>query len=235
MVIKVKAPRVISVISAVFFTTGLILATVIYPVFIILSAVAAFLPDLLRAVGALRDADELHEASSNVAARIALTVGTLYSAALFVLSDLGRIPLEQQREAWLTAFILIVTVRYIAYAIMYWDIRAAAPRICMVFGLFWASFSLLSCWGDWISLLMQAGLTAAPFFLLMLLVRRHPRTTGALALCAAVAAFLFFNQYRLFWGKLESLIVFILITLPLLSLGIGLLIKREEDLDENAE
>jgi len=223
---KVKTARMISVISAASFITGLFLATVMHPFFIILSAIAAFLPDLLRAIGVLRDVDELYEVSSNIAARITLVAGTVYIATLFALTDLEHVPPDQQRDAWLTAFILIFAVRYIAYAIMYWDVRAAAPRICLIFGLFWASFSVLSCWGDWISLLMQAGLTAVPFFLLMFMVRRHPRTTGVMALCAAVAAFFFFNQYRLFWGKLDSLIVFLLMTLPLLAVGTGLIIKK---------
>jgi hypothetical protein len=232
MTLRIKPAHGVSTISTLLFVAGAVLAAVASSLFIILAAAAVFLPDLLRVVGVLRDVDELHETASAVAARIALSVGLLYSAALFALTDLGLVPTDQQRDAWLTAFILAVTVRYIAYLIVYWDVWSAAPRVFLVFGSFWLCFVVLSSWGEWITLVIETAVVVGPFVLCSLLVRRYPRTIGAVAVVAAVAAFLFFGLHRVFFGDLGALIVFVLIVLPLSAVGIGLLIRHAEENDE---
>lgn len=229
---KIRQNSLVQLIAAFLFIISSFLAVSCYPFLIVIAALAAFLPDILRVFGLLKDNDELHEAAASYAARIALAVLVLYAAVLFTNSDKGLLLPERQRDAWLIAFILAVTVRFIVHAIFYWDVRAAAPRIFLVFGGFWFLFSILSNWGSWLAMLIQASVSAGPLILCALFVRRHPYIIGTVSLGASIVLFMFINVYRLFLGNLGSLTVFILMVLPLLSVGTGLFIRYEEDEDE---
>ena len=210
-------------ISAGAFAVSVGLALIVSPWFVILAASAAFLPDLLRLSGALRDADEFQMEASGRASRLALVIGSFYMAVLYATTATGTVALESQREAWMIGFTMVLTARYIAYAMMFWDARRAAPMVFAVFGVFWLVFVVLSEWGDWGGLAIQALAVVGPFAAATILVRRFPRAVGIASVCLAVAACIFFGLHRVFLGDLSALTVFVLIPVPLATVGIGLI------------
>jgi hypothetical protein len=224
-----------TLISAVLFTGSIVVALVVSPFFGIAAAIAAFLPDLLRLLGALRDVDEFQQEASGRAARLALVVGGCYMALMYAFTAQGAVDVASQKDAWLIAFTVVVAIRYIAYMAMFWNPITAAPRVFLAFGAFWAAFVVLSEWGAWGAMGIEAVAVVGPFVAGAALARRLPRTVGVAAIVLAVAAFIFFGLHRVFLGDLGAFVVLILIPAPLVAVGVGLLRKRREDVDAKDE
>ena len=222
-------------ISAGVFVASVVGALVVSPFFAIGAAFAAFLPDLLRLLGVLQDTDEFQAEASGRASRLALVTGSFYMATLFDLTSAGVVEADAHRDAWLIGLTVVLTVRYVAYAMTFWNASRAAPKVLITFGLFWLTFVVLSEWGSWIPLAIEAAAVVGPFAAGAALVGRFPRSVGAGAILLAVGAFVFFGMYRLFLGDLTALIVFILIPMPLVSVGIGLLRRAERRKEEEDE
>jgi hypothetical protein len=222
----------ITAVSAVVFVASVILATTVSPYFAILGAVAAFLADLLRLFGVLKDADEFQHEAAGRASRLAIIVAVFLMALMYALYASGAVDAVYAQDAWIVAFAIVLATRYVAYAMMFWDPRTAAPKVFVAFGTFWLVFVVLSNWADWVGMLIQASVVVAPFAVLVLLVGRFPRVVGAASVLAAVAAFLFFDLRQLLLGNIGSLVVFALIPAPLLAIGVGLLTRAPEVQDE---
>jgi hypothetical protein len=227
--VTLQNPTYTTVIAGVVFVAGLVLTFTVSPFFILLAASGAFLPDLFRLLDLSADADEFQEQAAGRASRVALVVSAGFVGLMYALTAAGRIEPEMQKDAWLISFTTLVTARYIAYATMYWDPYRAAPRVFLSFGAFWLAFVTFSEWGRWGSLLIEAAVVVGPFVLASIFVARFPRIIGALSIGLSVAAFFFFDLYRLFLGDMGSFIVFVLISTPLLVTGIGLVSARKEN------
>jgi hypothetical protein len=217
-----------TMISAGVFVASVVCALVASPFFAIGAAFAAFLPDVLRLLDVLRDIDEFQAEASGRASRLALVSGSFYMATVFALTATGAVEAEAHRDAWLIGLTLVLTVRYVAYAMMFWNARRGAPKVLIAFGLFWLVFVVLSEWGSWIPLAIEAAAVVGPFAAGAALVVRFPKSVGAGSVLLAIGAFVFFGMYRLFVGDLTALVVFILIPMPLASVGIGLLCRSEQ-------
>jgi hypothetical protein len=229
--VKFNDLRFSTIAAGLTFIGALVLTFLVSPFFIILAAIAAFTPDLLRLLGVVSDVDEFQQEAAGKASRLAMIVTAIFIGCFYAFTATGIVDSRMQRDAWLLSFTLLVATRYIAYAAMYWDAQRGAPRIFLAFGAFWALFVIFSEWGKWIALVMEGLVVVVPFIAAALLVRRFPRSIGGVSIAGAVAAFVFFDLFQLFLGDLGSLVVFALISMPLLVTGIGLLTKRGKTQD----
>ncbi len=219
----------VQIVAGTLFVAGVALGLSVEPLLFILAAVGAFMPDLLRCIGILRDFDGFQNLAATAAARLAVILSGFYVAIVTVAAASGRIPEERVRDVLLTVFILLSVTRFVAYQVRFWNPLKAAPRIFIVFGAFWSVFVALSEFGNWTALLLETLVVVAPFAAGAVLVRRFPRVVGSICLVLSVGAFVFFNLHRLFVGNLGALIVFLLIPSPLIVVGVGMLTVETEE------
>jgi hypothetical protein len=224
--------HVATLVSGLGFIVGIALAIILTPYFALFAAVAAFLPDLLRLAGYLRDIDEFQAEVAGNAARAAVAVAAVYLALMYAAADTLLQDPESQQSAWLIAFALILATRYLVYVVSYWNPRLAALRVLFAFGGFWAAFIALSEWGSWTAMAIEALVVVVPFAVAGLLARRFPRVVGWGCLALAVGAIVFFNLHRMLQGDLGAFTVFVLIPVPLATIGAGLIRHGREVSDE---
>ena len=218
-----KPGRLATLISAVVFVAGAILSQFASPYFILLCAVATLLPDLARLIGILRDSDEFQELAAGRSSRLACALALVYAALMYGFFHTGFLPSRLAPDAWLIGFTLIVVIRYAAYLLYFWDASTGARWLFLALGLHWAVFSLMSGWEDGLIALLPFSLVILIFGSLALLAGRFPLATGIASLVMAITSFVAFDMYRLLLGDLGAFATFLLLPLPFLIAGIGLI------------
>ncbi len=221
-------PSPVGLTAGLLVAMGLVLGAAVDMVWLVLTAVGALGPGLLREIGWLRKSDEFQRQATRRAGYHAYLAGAVFLFTVTILQAAGGRNLDQVPvEAGVVLTCMLVTY-FVSYLTRYWGVRRAAVRILCAFGLFWLVFVVLSHSGEPMALLME-GLVPGVFFALAFVSRRWPRGAGAFLLGAGVFAFVAFDLHEGFARGGGQLYVVFLLLLPLLYTGIGLLRCREAD------
>jgi hypothetical protein len=219
-----------AVASCALVIAGLVLGATVDMAWMILFALGAFGPALLREIGVLGDQDEFQREATRGAGHHAYLAGGLFLTAAILGTSWGRRDLDHDRISASVALAVLVMVYLLGYLTRFWGPRRAAFRILIAFGTFWLAFVVLGHRG--VELLAESPV-AAPFFLLAFASLRWPRASGALLLATAFAASVFFRLDRALRGDASALVVLLVLVLPLVAAGIALL--RAEPADPGRE
>ena len=214
------------------FVAGAAAGVAVHPGFLLLAALGAFGPALLREAGLLRDQDEFERQAAASAAGHGYLAGGLFVTAVLVARGWRRgLAPDPEAEVWLMALSVMLAARFLSYAVRFWDARKAAFRILLGFGTFWLLFVVLSHAGEPGPLAVEALVVPVPFLLLAFLSRRAPRATGGVLLALVIVAGWFFGvfRHRPDGGSRVALPVVLFLLLPLALVGVGLLRVRPDD------
>jgi hypothetical protein len=234
------------VLAAVLVAAGVLLWMFVSRGLLIVAALGAFGPSLLRELGWLRDHDEFQQQAARRAGHHAYIAGGI--AAMLVLSggEWWNAAFGESSE-WIR-FVLVVLwlTRMSGTLLTYWGARTTTARVLRTFGSFWAVFVLAELVGEFTagrgsggagSLLLGSAvglLVIAPFFGLAWTARRWPRATG-LALMVFVVVFLVVFFLRRHTSLATTVLTFTLLIGPLMICGLALLLDwGEVEEDEEA-
>jgi hypothetical protein len=214
------------------FVAGAVAGVAVHPAFLLLAALGAFGPALLRETGLLRDQDEFQRQAAASAAGHGYLAGGLFVTAVLVARGWSRgMAPDPEAGTWLMALSVMLAARFLSYAARFWDARKAAFRILVGFGTFWLLFVVLSHGSEPLSLAMEALVVPVPFFALAFLSRRFPRASGAILLALVAGGAWFFGVFRHRPdGRYPAVLpVVLFLLLPLAFVAIALLRIRRDD------
>lgn len=222
-------PIVVTVTSAILVAAGLLLGVTAGMQWLVLFALGAFGPSVLRELGVLGDLDEHQRGLMLRAGQRAYIVGGLFLCAVIVGRQWGLANLDHDAVPASAVLACLLVTWYLSYLIEYWGPRRASTLVLLTFGVFWGAFVVLSHGGEAmhggaVGFLVEAAMIA-PFFVLAWACRRWPRLAGVLMLAAAVGAFVLFQGWRAFTGEHSSLVVALTFPLPLAACGLALLME----------
>lgn len=228
----------VAAIALLLVVAGLLLGTTVHIGFLILMALGAFGPGVLRQIGLLADLDEFQkEAVANSGLRAYLATGILLMVAS-IAGNWSHLSLGNDQVPASTVVVVMLVVYYSSYCLSFLDTRKAVSRILLVFGLFWLAFVVLSHAREPLSILGEALVVPGPFILGGILCRHWPLPVGLLLVAASAWSIFFFHMIpsggTSFHEALEkSAFTFLLIPLPLTVAGVALItsgLKRGADI-----
>jgi len=207
--------------------------------FLLLVALGAFGPGILREMGCLHDRDEFQRRADHRAGYHAFLACGLVACGLVALFRSGEREIRDPEEL-ATLFLALVWFVWIFSSLLaYWGAQKTAARILVGFGCAWLAFTIASNvgseWTGWPALLLHPLLTL-PIFGLAWLSRGWPRVSGVLLLAAAALLFELFGLFRRDnLGLVTQGVTFLLFLGPLIASGIALLAARPRDGEDDAE
>ena len=208
------------------FVAGLVLGAAVHKGFMILTAMSAFGPGVLRQFRLLDDLDEFQKEAAAQAGLRAYLVGAVFLMVVVVTQGWDQLSLTDDQVPASGIVTIMLVVYYASYCLSFWDPRKAVSRILMAFGVFWLGFVVLSHWAEPSAMLVEGLVVPGPFILFAVLCRRWPRTVGMILIGASVWSVLFFHLLPV--GATDShegfrrVFVFALIPLPLATAGVAL-------------
>ncbi|MCA9754703.1 MAG: hypothetical protein KDA27_02795 [Candidatus Eisenbacteria bacterium] len=197
----------------------------VHPVFLLVIALGAFGPGLLRTLGWLHDQDEFQRRAAERAGYLAYLVTGLVGFALLALLGDGSVRSAAPDAILQTVLSLLWFTWLISSLVSYWGAHKTARRLLIAFGLVWLAFNVVGHLAHPMELLMQS-LLAVPFLLAAWLVPRWPRVVGVLLLGLGAFFSWLFHLYEIVGPTPLALgrgVVLILFVGPLLASGIALL------------
>ena len=220
-------------IGGVLAVGGLVLTAEVHFGFLMLTALGAFGPGLLRELGWLHDQDEFQRRAAHRAGYHAFLVTGFATFGFYAYTRSGGTFARPEELSSVYISLLCFTWMF-SSLFSFWGARATAFRILMVFGCAWGLFNVLSNLREPLGMVMQLLITTAPFFALAYASRRWPRLAGA---CLIVVALAFLgNDY---WPGhatrmplLVKLGVSVLFAGPLLASGIALAVGGGGDVKQ---
>lgn len=215
-------PTRVGAIAGTMVIGGLVLTQVASWWFLLLVAMGAFGPGILREVGVLRDKDEFERAAARRAGYHAYLVTGCLTFAIYAFTRSGHVLKSPEELSGLYLTLLTFTWMF-SSLLAYWGPQRAAFVILLIFGMAWGIFNVWSNLLQPSHMAMQLLVTTAPFFVLAFASRRWPRLAGGLL--GALAATFFVLYFRggnhfPFVVKAQTTIFFIG---PLLASGVALL------------
>jgi hypothetical protein len=203
--------------------------------FLVLAALGAFGPGILRELGWLRDQDEFQRQAARRAGYHAYLAGGFAAILIVALLRAGTANLDGPAQAAALVLVVLWLTWFFSSLLDYWGAQRAAARTLIVFGSFWMLFAVLSHAKEPAGLLVES-LVVLPFFALAWLVRRWPRLGGALLIAVAVATSILFRFFRFQDASTDQMLAkaltFVLFEVPLLASGLALLRvphRRDDD------
>ncbi len=238
-----KLPPLPALIAGGLVVLGIMLATFVAEVWLVVAGIGAFGPGMLRELGWLRDQDEFQRQAAHRAGYHAYLIGGLATILIVSLLRLQGRDIEVSSE-WIMLILLVLWMTWLFSALLaYWGARKTASRVLLTFGSFWAVFVIADVIGgesnntaESLLGVLMSFLVVGPFFLLAWTAGRWPRRTGA-ALLTVSAFFLMMFGVRWASGSLPLPAVFVTVTLllvPLIAPGIALL-REETPSNEDGE
>lgn len=206
---------------------GCVLGVTVHKGWLALAGLGFFGPGLLRELGLLADRDEYQLLKARTAGHHAYLASGILLLVMLIVRGWSTLNFEAEGLAGINLFAWMLLVYFLSYVFQYWGAQRAALRILLTFGSFWLVFVLLSHGAEGgLGLLMEL-LVPLPFFVLALSSRRWPRVSGALLVALALFAFQRFDLARVFRGEEHRLFALLLVFLPILASGLGLLFGRD--------
>jgi hypothetical protein len=225
----------IGIFAFVLFTVGLGLGVTAHKGFLIMMALGAFGPGLLRQFGWLDDLDEFQKEAAAKSGYRAYLAGALFLMVALISEGWDRPSVGDERISTRAVVTIMLVVYYTSYCLSFWDTRKAVSRVLFAFGLWWLAFVVLSNSREPMSMLMEGLAVPGPFLVGAVLCRWWPRGVGVLLLAASVGTVFFFHLLPL--GETDSAKLFqnafmiALFTLPLAVSGVALVTSKREDED----
>jgi hypothetical protein len=209
---------------------GSVLAVLFGAWFLLLVALGAFGPGVLREAGWLRDKDELQLRAAHRAGYHAyVTCGIAAFVSLAYFQSGVHDAADSQNLALLFLALLWCTWSLSAL-LSYWGPRKTAARILTVVGVFWVALMIvnnLRAESSSLSALLVQSLPAVPLFVLAWTSPRWPRTTGVgLLALSLLTLMLLAEPAQSSTGPIEQVIRVLLLFGPLLACGVSLLTVR---------
>jgi hypothetical protein len=218
---------------------GSVLAVLFGAWFLLLVALGAFGPGVLREAGWLRDKDELQLRAAHRAGYHAyVTCGIAAFVSLAYFQSGVHDVADSQNLAFLFLALLWCTW-FLSALLSYWGPRKTAARILTAVGVFWLGLMIVNNLraesSSWLALLVQS-LPAVPLFALAWTSPRWPRTTGVgLLVLSLFTLILLAEPAQSDTGPIEQVIRVLLFFGPLLACGVSLLTVRRGDDDYDDE
>ncbi|MBC8350440.1 MAG: hypothetical protein H8E66_00530 [Planctomycetes bacterium] len=222
----------IGLTALILVVVGLALGASVHKGFVLLMALGAFGPGVLRQFRLLDDLDEFQKEAAAQAGLRAYLAGAIFLMVIVITQGWHQLSLSNDEVPASAVVTSMLVVYYASYCLSFWDTRKAVSRILLAFGLFWAAFVVMSHAGEPMALLMEGLVVPGPFILCAVLCRKWPRAIGLVLLAASVGAIFFFNLLPL--GDpdrervLNNLFVISLIPLPLAVAGVALVTSKRE-------
>ena len=218
--------------SVALVVAGLLLGVTAGMQWLVLFALGAFGPALLREVGVLRDHDEFQRALSLRAGHRAYVVCGLFLCAVIVARQWGEANLDHDAISASASLAFLLVTYYLTYLTGFWGAQRASARILLTFGTIWLAFVVLSHGQEALSgHAVELGaelLLVVPFFALAWACGRWPRVAGVLLLVASLLSFVLFRLHRVVSGDHSAIVVTLLFALPLAWCGVALLTAARE-------
>lgn len=200
---------------------GIILAMTLSMGFLIVSAVGAFGPGLLRELGWLDDLDEFQRQASYRAGYLAYLIGGATAVAAIAVLKWREANLDGA-ATWVALVLAVMWLAWLFSSLLaFWGARRTTGRVLIAFGSFWAFFVLASHWREPVAALIEAVAFVAPFFVLAWAANRWPRAAGLLLI--ALPAFMLWQGFGDFLQSPEQSLTFVLLLVPMLACGFALL------------
>lgn len=233
------SPDTTSAIAAGLVTLGILLWMFFDRGLLVVAALGAFGPGILRELGLLNDQDEFQRQAAHRAGYHAYLIGGI--ATVLVLSILewseGDVGASQE---WIRLILLVLWLSWMFSAVLaYWGAQKTTSRILATFGSFWAVFGIASVIGEADGAgnsgqlylgLMALMLLVVPWFLLAWTAGRWPRATGAMLLGVAGVLLVVFRPFGPSAIPLATqALTTTLLLVPLLACGIALLREKAAD------
>lgn len=203
---------------------GAILGFTVSPWFLLAAAAGAFGPGAARRLGLLHDADEFEIAARDSAAWAAFAATCLAGILLFAYERAGGKAVFSASDAILVVVTLGLVIYGAAYLFRFWNGRKAGRIVLFAAAGGWFLFTLLSEWGHPAGILMETLAVSAPLALLAVLSRFFPRIVGGLCLAASACSLFAFDVIGARGSP--NLFVFAALSLPLMVVGIGMIMKE---------
>ncbi len=223
----------------VLFVAGLWLGVTAHRGFMILMAMGAFGPGILRQLGLLNDLDEFQKEAAAKAGLRAYLAGAVFLMVVLIAQSWHRLDLGNDQIPASSVVTFMLVVYYASYCLSFWDARKAVSRVLLAFGVFWLAFVVLSHASEPRVLLGEGLLVPGPFILCAILCRWWPRIIGLVLLGVGVWAMYFFHMLPI--GETDPQRVFqkvsmiALIPLPLAVSGLALITSRSESCRASVE
>lgn len=216
----------VTMIALVLVAVGLLLGTTTHTAFMILFALGAFGPGLLRQMGLIDDLDELQKEAAAKSGLRAYLVTAILMMAVVIGENWNRIGFGLEKVPASSVVLLMLIVYYASYCLSFWDTRKAVSRVLLAIGLFWLAFVVLSHAREPGPLIGEALVVPGPFIVAAVLCRWFPRTVGLLLIAFAMSSIYFFHMIRLGVSFTDSIafggFTLLLIPLPLTVAGVAL-------------
>jgi hypothetical protein len=216
---------------------GSVLAVLFGAWFLLLVALGAFGPGVLREAGWLRDKDELQLQAAHRAgyhAYVTCGIAAFVSLAYF---QSGVHDVADSQNLALLFLALLWCTWFLSALLSYWGPRKTAARILTAVGVFWVALMIvnnLRAESSSLPALLVQLLPAVPLFVLAWTSRRWPRTTGVgLLALSLLTLILLAEPAHPDNGPIEQVIRVLLFFGPLLACGVSLLTVRRGDDDED--
>lgn len=222
----------VGAIAFVLFVGGLWLGVTAHRGFMILMAIGAFGPGILRQFGLLNDLDEFQKEAAAKAGLRAYLAGAVFLMVVLIAQSWHRLDLSNDQIPASTVVTFMLVVYYASYCLSFWDARKAVSRVLLAFGAFWLAFVVLSHASEPRVLLGEGLLVPGPFILCAILCRWWPRVVGLILLGVSVWTIAFFHMLPI--GEADSqrvllkVSMLVLMPLPLAVSGLALLTSRSE-------
>jgi len=219
-------------IAFVLFVVGLWLGVTAHRGFMILMAMGAFGPGILRQLGLLNDLDEFQKEAAAKAGLRAYLAGAVFLMVVLIAQSWHRLDLGGDQIPASTVVTFMLVVYYSSYCLSFWDARKAVSRVLLAFGVFWLAFVVLNHATEPRALLGEGLLVPGPFILCAILCRWWPRVVGLILLGVSVWTIAFFHMLPI--GETDPQRVFqgafmiALVPLPLAVSGFALIMSRRE-------
>ncbi len=216
---RLKKIRKTSVIEFSGGLAGAVLGMVVSPWFYLLTAAALYVPPVLRVFGVQKDVDEFELDSIKWGALASFVVTGCFLFAYLIFSVVKEDP--DDFSGIMYFLIIVQAFSYFMFRYYrFWMSRRAGRLIIGIELLFWGLFTVLSAESVG-GFLMQSLATIVPPAAIIVLSLFRPRISGVI--CAAFSIFTMF-----FFGVLDNMFVFILLSVPLMLASIALFISPND-------
>ena len=219
---------------------GILLMMFVSNIFLIVAALGAFGPGVLRELGWLKDHDEFQRRAAHRAGYHAYLVVGLITAALGSVFSLEGQVIDDPVELIRSLLVLLWIAWMFSSLMSYWGARKTTSTILAIFGSFWTVFIIASFMGgdpdsnislteSILGFLFGMSLIAA-FFVPAWTAYRWPKPTGVVLVIVATCLLLLFYS----GGRGESLqwtsilLTDSMLILPLYICGIALIREKDE-------
>lgn len=227
-------PTTAGLVAGTLVVLGLLLSQFVAEGLLVIAALGAFGPGVLRELNLLRDQDEFQRAAAHRAGYHAYLIGGFAAVLVVAWLRSGEGRLDGSSDWALLLLVVLWSSWLFSTLLAYWGARRAARSVLVVFGSFWGVFVIASVVSEpSLTGALRALLFTAPFFLLALTTNRWPRITGMALLGVAAILLSILEPWRPGGLSLATtLVTMALLLVPLVASAIALLSEGSVEIED---